>query len=97
MTQFQDSLHPYPATIRIHIQIFAHIQTTLVYTSFPSRSIFVGFPTKYARVQCFLRAAPLLSMRPCKAKLNEKSKHVGFAQKNGFGPAFLAQDAEAGK
>jgi hypothetical protein len=88
MTQLQHSLHPYPGTIWNHIQIFAHIQTTLVYTSFPSRSIFVGFPTQYARVQCFLRAAPLLSTRPCQTKLNEKSKHVGFAQKNGFGPAF---------
>jgi hypothetical protein len=55
MTQFQDSLHPYPATIWIHIRIFAHIQTTLVYTSFPSPSVFVGFPTQYARVQCFLK------------------------------------------
>jgi hypothetical protein len=60
MTQFQDSVHPYPATIRIYIRIFAHIWTTLVYTGFPSHSIFVGFPTEYARVQCFLRAAPLL-------------------------------------
>jgi len=27
----------------------------------------------------------------------EKSKHIGLAQHNGFSPAFLAQDAEAGK
>jgi hypothetical protein len=26
----------------------------------------------------------------------EKSKHVGLAQQNGFGPAFFSQDAEAG-
>jgi hypothetical protein len=83
--------------VYIHIWIFAHIRTTLVYTSFPSHSIFVGFPTKYPRVQCFLRAAPLLSIRPCKTKLNEKSKHVGFAQKIWFWPSILAQDAEAGK
>jgi hypothetical protein len=97
MMQFQDSLHPYPATIRIHIRIFAHIQTTLVYTSFPSPSIFVGFLTEYARVQCFLRAAPLLSMGPCKTKLNEKVKTCGLCSEKWFWPSILAQDAEAGK
>ncbi len=33
---------------------------------------------------------PVLSMWPCKSKLDEeKSKHVDLAQQNGFGPAFL--------
>jgi hypothetical protein len=38
-----------------------------------------------------LRAAqPVLSMWPCKIKLDEeKAKHAGLAQQNGFGPAFL--------
>jgi hypothetical protein len=38
-----------------------------------------------------LRAtAPMLSMWPCKLKLDEeKSNHAGLAQQNAFGPAFL--------
>jgi len=38
-----------------------------------------------------LRATPpMLSMQSCKLKLDEeKSKHVGLAQQNGFGAAFL--------
>jgi hypothetical protein len=27
----------------------------------------------------------------------QKSKHVGLAQQNGFGPTFFAQDAESGQ
>jgi hypothetical protein len=44
----------------------------------------------------FSKAAPLLSMRPCQTKLNEKSKHVALLRK-WFWPSILAQDAEAGK
>jgi hypothetical protein len=32
----------------------------------------------------------VLRLGPCKLKLDEeKSKHAGLAQQNGFGPAFL--------
>jgi hypothetical protein len=47
-----------------------------------------------------LRAAPpVLIMWPCKRNFNEeKSKHTGSAQQNGFKwPSLFRQDAEAGK
>jgi hypothetical protein len=37
-------------------------------------------------------------MWPCKIILNEeKAKHAGLAQQNGFWPSIFAQDAEARK
>jgi hypothetical protein len=52
-------------------------------------SLEYSLPTLFQ--QQHVRVAPLvLSMWPCKRKLNEeKSKHAGLAQHNGFGPAFL--------
>jgi hypothetical protein len=38
-------------------------------------------------------APPVLSVWPNKRKLDEeKSKHAGLVQQNGFGPAFFLQD-----